>query len=279
VEQLRGLIVNSDSSVPLRLSDVAEIDISDGPAEIRRIGHQRAGVISANLTGMDLGQVVDEVETFIKEIPRSPEFLIAFGGQKEEMDRALGSLIRALVLAVFLVFVVLAIQFESLVQPFVIIAAVPLAMVGVSPVLWAFGISLNVVSFIGMIVLAGIVVNNAIVLVDRINQLRARGLPVREALIEAGKARLRPILMTTVTTVLGLLPLTGVFQGIPGLEAILGTGEGAEVRVPLAVTVIAGLMTSTFLTLVVVPVIYSLVAARRPVTRYSAHDFGASTDV
>ncbi len=279
VEQLRGLIVNSDSSVPLRLSDVAQIEVSEGLAEIRRIGHQRAGLISANLTGTDLGQVVEDVEAAIKEIPRPAEFLIGFGGQKAEMDRALGSLVRALVLAVFLVFVVLAIQFESLIQPFVIIAAVPLAMVGVSPVLWAFDISLNVVTFIGMIVLAGIVVNNAIVLVDRINQLRSRGLAVREAIIEAGKARLRPILMTTVTTVLGLLPLTGVFQGIPGLEAILGTGEGAEIRIPLAVTVIAGLVTSTFLTLLVVPVIYSLVAARRPATRYSAHDFGASTDV
>jgi HAE1 family hydrophobic/amphiphilic exporter-1 len=124
------------------------------------------------------------------------------------------------------------------------------------------GVPLSVVVFIGMILLAGIVVNNAIVLVDRVNKKRAEGLEMREALLEAGRARLRPILMTTATTALGLLPLTGWLGFVPVLGS-MGSGEGAEIRAPMAVTVIAGLISSTILTLVVIPVVYSLVARRR----------------
>ncbi len=267
LEQLRGLTVIADASSPLRLEDIADIEVSEGPAEIRRIGHQRAGVVSADLEGIDLGGVTGEIERVLHQDGglkrvRSADFAIGFGGQKEEMDAALSSLRWALLLAVFLVYVVLAVQFESLRQPIVVIAAVPLAMIGVSPALWFAGLALSIVSFIGMIVLAGIVVNNAIVLVDRVNQVRSRGKNVTDALLEAGSVRLRPILMTTATTVLGLLPLTGLLHGLPGVESIFGAGEGAEIRGPLAITVISGLVTSTFLTLVVVPVMYLLVVGR-----------------
>ena len=157
----------------------------------------------------------------------------------------------ALGLAIFLVYLVMASQFESLIHPFVILFTIPLALVGAVLALYLTGTTVNVVAFIGVIMLAGIVVNNAIVLVDLINQLRASGAEKTAAIIEAGKARLRPILMTTLTTALGLLPMA------------IGIGEGAEVRTPMAITVIGGLIVSTLLTLVVIPVVYSLLDRKK----------------
>jgi len=157
----------------------------------------------------------------------------------------------ALGLAIFLVYLVMASQFESLLHPFVILFSIPLAAVGVALALWLTDTRLSVIVFIGLIMLAGIVVNNAIVLVDLINQLRERGLDRLDAIREAARLRLRPIMMTTLTTVLGLFPMA------------LGLGEGSELRTPMAVTVIGGLLTSTFLTLVVVPVMYSLLDRRK----------------
>jgi HAE1 family hydrophobic/amphiphilic exporter-1 len=145
----------------------------------------------------------------------------------------------------------MASQFESLVHPFVILLTIPLALVGAVLALFLTGTTVNVVAFIGVIMLAGIVVNNAIVLVDLINQLQARGVEKTAAIIEAGNARLRPILMTTLTTALGLLPMA------------IGFGEGSEVRTPMAITVIGGLLVSTLLTLVVIPVVYSLLDRKR----------------
>jgi HAE1 family hydrophobic/amphiphilic exporter-1 len=172
-------------------------------------------------------------------------------GQSEEMEASFRSLLFALGLAIFLVYLVMASQFESLLHPFVILFAIPLAAVGVALALWLTDTRLSVIVFIGLIMLAGIVVNNAIVLVDLINQLRERGLDRLSAIREAASLRLRPIMMTTLTTVLGLLPMA------------LGLGEGSELRTPMAVTVIGGLLTSTFLTLVVVPVMYSLLDRRK----------------
>jgi HAE1 family hydrophobic/amphiphilic exporter-1 len=180
----------------------------------------------------------------------------------------------ALVLALFLVYVVMACQFESLVQPLVILVTVPLALIGVVFALDLLGLPLSVVVFIGLILLAGIVVNNAIVLVDRINQERHAGKELHVAIVEAARARLRPILMTTGTTVIGLLPLTGWLEGLP-LFAALGSGEGAEIRAPMAITVIAGLTTSTLLTLVVIPVVYAIVQ-RAPLARRGAGSGGAA---
>jgi len=167
-------------------------------------------------------------------------------GQSEEMQDSFKSMQFALALAVFLVYIVMASQFESLIHPLVILFTIPLALIGAVIALFVTGTSINIVAFIGIIMLAGIVVNNAIVLIDLINQLRAQGKERLDAIIEAGSARLRPILMTSLTTTLGLLPMA------------MGFGEGSEVRTPMAITVIGGLTVSTFLTLVVIPVVYSL---------------------
>ena len=172
-------------------------------------------------------------------------------GQSEEMQDSFRSMLFALVLAIFLVYLVMASQFESLVHPFVILFTIPLALVGAVLALFVTGTTINIVAFIGVIMLAGIVVNNAIVLVDLINQLRAKGTARFDAIMEAGTARLRPTMMTSLTTALGLLPMA------------LGFGEGAEVRTPMAITVIGGLIVSTLLTLVVIPVVYSLMDRKR----------------
>ncbi|MCH8538374.1 MAG: efflux RND transporter permease subunit, partial [Alkalimonas sp.] len=169
-------------------------------------------------------------------------------GQSEEMSRAYHSLLMALLLAVFLVYLVMASQFENLLQPLLILFTVPLAGAGAVLGLWLTGTRISVIVFIGLIMLAGIVVNNAIVLIDRINQLRHSGFTVHDAIMAAGRSRLRPVLMTTLTTVLGLLPLA------------LGSGDGSEIRAPMAITVIFGLLLSTLLTLVFIPVLYGTVS-------------------
>ncbi|MCB9883738.1 MAG: efflux RND transporter permease subunit [Planctomycetes bacterium] len=253
------------------LNSIAKIDEVTGPAEIRRIGNRRAAVVSALPEQFDLGTVATRVENAILGIDVPAGYEIELGGQKREMERAQQSMQFALLLAVFLVYVVMASQFESLLQPFIILGSVPLALIGVVFTLEALAIPLSVIVFIGMIMLAGIVVNNAIVLIDRANQNRASGMPAREAVIEAGNKRLRPILMTTATTVLGLLPLTGWLPAIPWLGL---TGEGAELRAPMAVTVISGLLASTVLTLYIIPVVYDLTArfARRRVEEDEADE-------
>jgi HAE1 family hydrophobic/amphiphilic exporter-1 len=263
LEDVLDLAVNPTAATPLPLRAVADVRVVRGPAEIRRIGNSRAVVVTAASTGLDLGGVAKRIEASLADMVTPKDVTVELGGQKREMDEGLASLRFALLLAIFLVYVVMASQFESLVQPFVILFSLPLAAVGVIFALDLLSVRLSVVVFIGLILLAGIVVNNAIVLVDRINQKRAAGLELREALLEAARARLRPILMTTATTVLGLLPLTGWLTAIP-IVGGLGAGEGAELRAPMAITVIAGLTSSTLLTLVVIPVIYSLTARLVP---------------
>jgi len=261
---LYELPVNPSAENPVPLSSVADVRIVQGPAEIRRIGNTRAVVINASSKGLDLGGIASRIDRELADLQAPEEVFVAMGGQKREMDEAQTSMRFALLLAIFLVYVVMASQFESLLQPFVILLTVPLAGVGVIVALEALEIPLSIIVFIGLIMLAGIVVNNAIVLVDRINQKRVAGLDLTEAIIEAGRARLRPILMTTTTTVLGLLPLTGWLAFIP-LVGALGSGEGAEIRAPMAIVVITGLVSSTILTLLVVPTVYSLVCRRSSV--------------
>jgi HAE1 family hydrophobic/amphiphilic exporter-1 len=225
---------------------VANVDIVEGPSEIRRIGQQRAAVVSANLNGVDVGTATKSIHTALSGLEWDGDTTYAISGQNAEMETSLNSLYFALALAVFLVYVVMASQFESFLHPFVILFAIPFALVGVIAVLWALDMPLNVMVFLGAIILAGIVVNNAIVLVDYVNHLRQRGMEKTEALVQAGSVRLRPILMTTMTTVLGLIPMA------------IGLGEGAEIRMPMAIAVIAGLVVSTVLTLVVIPTMYSI---------------------
>jgi HAE1 family hydrophobic/amphiphilic exporter-1 len=252
IEDIRRLIVNPESDRPVSLDAVADIGVSQGPAEIRRVAQERVAIITANLAYGDLGAAAVEAGAILNRIP-FPEDVSAFvSGQSEEMQESFESMQFALALAIFLVYLVMASQFESLIHPFVILFTIPLALVGAVLALFVTGTTINIVALIGVIMLAGIVVNNAIVLVDLINQLRAQGKERLEAIMEAGTARLRPILMTSLTTALGLLPMaTGIF------------GEGAEVRAPMAITVIGGLLVSTFLTLVVIPVVYSIMDRKR----------------
>ncbi len=251
VTEIEELIINPQSPRPIPLKAVADIEITTGPAEIRRHDQERVAVISSNLNYGDLSAAVDEVTSILGATPMPAGITALVTGQSEEMKDSFRSMTFTLAMAVFLVYLVMASQFESLLHPFVILFTIPLALVGAVLALFLTGTTVNVVVFIGLIMLAGIVVNNAIVLVDLINQLRTEGKDRTHAIVEAGQARLRPILMTTLTTTLGLLPMA------------LGFGEGAEVRAPMAVTVIGGLLVSTFLTLLVIPVVYSLIDRKR----------------
>jgi HAE1 family hydrophobic/amphiphilic exporter-1 len=246
IEEIRQLIVNPTSERPVTLDAVADIIVSEGPAEIRRVAQERVAIISANLAYGDLGAAAAEAGAIVSQTAMPTGITAMVSGQSEEMQDSFRSMQFALALAVFLVYLVMASQFESLIHPLVILFTIPLALVGAVLALFITGTTVNVVAFIGVIMLAGIVVNNAIVLIDLINQLREQGKERLEAILEAGSARLRPILMTSLTTTLGLLPMA------------MGFGEGSEVRTPMAVTVIGGLTVSTFLTLLVIPVVYSL---------------------
>lgn len=253
IEDVRKLIVNPSSDRPVTLEAIADVFVARGPAEIRRVAQERVQIISANIGSGDLGAAVAEAQSIIDGTVLPAGVTATVTGQSEEMQDSFRSMQFALALAVFLVYLVMASQFESLVHPFVILFTIPLALVGAVWALFITGTTINVIAFIGVIMLAGIVVNNAIVLVDLINQLRATGMEKMAAIREAGRARLRPILMTTMTTALGLLPMA------------LGIGEGSEVRTPMAITVIGGLLVSTLLTLVVIPVVYSLLDRQRVV--------------
>jgi HAE1 family hydrophobic/amphiphilic exporter-1 len=246
IDEIRQLIVNPTSERPVTLDAVADIVVSEGPAEIRRVAQERVAIISANLAYGDLGAAAAEAGAIVSQTAMPNGITAMVSGQSEEMQDSFRSMQFALALAVFLVYLVMASQFESLIHPLVILFTIPLALVGAVLALFITGTTVNIVAFIGVIMLAGIVVNNAIVLVDLINQLREQGKERLEAILEAGSARLRPILMTSLTTTLGLLPMA------------MGFGEGSEVRTPMAVTVIGGLTVSTFLTLLVIPVVYSL---------------------
>ncbi|CAI3801382.1 efflux RND transporter permease subunit [Rheinheimera sp. MM224] len=247
-QQLSQIIINPNSEKPLPLSAVADIKREVGPSEITRIGQQRVALISANLSYGDLEQATAAAKAVLAQLTLPYGVGATIVGQSEEMERSFNSLIMALLLAVFLVYLVMASQFENLLQPLLILFTVPLAGAGAVLGLWLTGTRVSVIVFIGLIMLAGIVVNNAIVLIDRINQLRDEGMAVSDAIVEAGATRLRPVLMTTLTTVLGLLPM------------VLGSSDGAEIRSPMAITVIWGLSLSTLLTLVFIPVLYRLTA-------------------
>jgi hydrophobic/amphiphilic exporter-1 (mainly G- bacteria), HAE1 family len=246
VADVANLIVNPQSERPLPLSAVAEVIATEGPGEIRRVNQQRVAVVSSNLAWGDLGSAVAEIESLLREGPLAAGVSARVAGQSEELDASVRSFLFALALAIFLVYLVMASQFESLLHPLVILFSIPLALVGVVLALKITGLPLSVIAFIGLIMLAGIVVNNAIVLIDRVNQLRVSGSAKREAIVEAARSRFRPIVMTTLTTLIAFLPMA------------LGSGDGAEMRQPLAVTVIGGLSLSAILTLVVIPVMYDL---------------------
>jgi HAE1 family hydrophobic/amphiphilic exporter-1 len=247
VEDVRSLVVNPGGERPIPLSAVASVELAEGPSEVRRIDGRRVALVTASIASGSLGSAVGAIKEELNALEWPPRTTFFMAGQNQEWERSRGSLWLALALSVFLVYVIMAAQFESMWHPFVILFTIPLAFFGTAVTLYVLGISLSIVVVLGMIMLAGIVVNNAIVLVDYVNILRRRGSAMTEAVVTAGAVRLRPILMTTATTSLGLLPMA------------LGLGDGAELRTPMAIAVISGLVVSTLLTLFIIPVIYSLV--------------------
>jgi len=250
VDSIRRLIVNPGSSRPVTLDAVAEVVATNGPSEIHRADQTRVAVVSANLRDIDLGGAVREVQDMVARQPLGAGVGMHIGGQGEELAESARSLIFAFGLAIFLVYLVMASQFESLLHPFVILFTIPLALVGAILALMLTGKPISVVVFIGLILLVGLVTKNAIILIDKVNQLRESGEPKQQALVEGARSRLRPIIMTTLCTLFGFLPLA------------VAMGEGAEVRAPMAITVIGGLLVSTLLTLIVIPVVYDLLDRR-----------------
>jgi len=245
-DDVRNLVVPGPDG-PIRLLSVADVGLDRGPAEIHRVQQQRAALISAELDGRSLGDAIRDVTATVTAFDMPEGVTTELGGQNAEMDTSFSSLRFAIALAIFLVYLVMASTFESFLHPFLVLFTIPLALVGVVAGLLLTNTTISVIVLIGTIMLVGIVVNNAIVLIDTVNRYRRAGLVKSEALIRAGHVRMRPILMTTLTTVLGLLPMA------------LSWGDGAELRAPLAITVASGLTLSTLLTLLVIPAAYSLV--------------------
>ncbi len=243
-------LTNSDGQ-PVVLRNVVRVEPRTGPVRIERKDRERLVTVSANISGRDMGSVLADVRERLRSVAVPRGFNIVFGGEYEEQQKAFGELLLSFILALVLVYMVMACLYESLRDPFVVMFSVPLAVIGVILMLFLTGTTFNIQSFIGCIMLGGIVVNNAILLVDHTNLLRRRdGMPMREAIEEAGRRRLRPILMTALTTIMALFPLA------------LGFGEGGEAQAPMARAVIGGLLSSTLITLVFVPTVYSLFERR-----------------
>jgi HAE1 family hydrophobic/amphiphilic exporter-1 len=247
VERLRLAVNRGDGSVSLvPLSEMVSTNMSNTPSEINRQDLTRQVVISANLDGLPLGEAMNKVKAIASRMKLAPGYRVVFSGEGEDMVESFGYMAEALLLAVIFVYLILAAQFESFIDPFAIMLSLPLSIVGMAGMLFLTGDTINIMSLIGLIMLMGLVTKNAILLVDYAKVLRARGMGRAEAVITAGRTRLRPILMTTLAMIFGMLPLA------------LALGAGAEMRAPMARAVIGGLITSTFLTLLVVPVVYTL---------------------
>ena len=251
LDDLIDLTVVNNRGEPVILRNVVQAVSHEGPVRIERKDQERVITIKANFTGRDMGSVIDDIRASLASVPVPQDFAVLPGGDYEEQQEAFRELLLGFVLAVILVYLVMAGQFESFRDPFVVLFAIPMALIGIAATLILTGTIFSMQAFIGCIMLAGIVVNNAILLVDYTNRLRRReGMGLAEAVRVAGARRLRPVLMTTLTTSLGLLPLS------------LGLGEGGETQTPLARVVIGGLLSAGLITLVLVPVVYSVFEQR-----------------
>jgi HAE1 family hydrophobic/amphiphilic exporter-1 len=250
VDDVENLVLPGPNGAPIRLVSIADVRIDQGPAEIHRLQQQRAAVVSASLVERSLAAAVRDVRTTLAKNPPPQGVTAELAGQQAEMSTSFNSLRFALILAVFLVYLVMAATFESFVHPLIVLFTIPLAIVGVVLGLIVTGTDISVMVLIGVILLVGVVVNNAIVLIDCVNRLRRAGVDKLEAVVRAGHIRLRPILMSTLTTVLGLIPMA------------ISWGEGSELRAPLAITVFWGLSVATLLTLVVIPAAYLVVPSK-----------------
>jgi len=245
-EDLRDVLVGTPGGEQISLANVAAIEQGVGPTKIERKDQARYITVSADISDRDLGSVVADAKKAIDKIPAPPGFSYKFAGAEKERKEAFRMLIIATALGMILVYMVMASQFESYRDPFIIFLSVPFGIVGVIVALVLTGISMNIVTFIALILLVGIVVNNGIVLISFIGILRHRGYDTYRAIIDGGRSRLRPILSTTITTLLGLTPL------------MFTRGAGSEIWVPFAVTSIGGLTLSTLITLIMMPTLYSI---------------------
>jgi len=251
LNELLDLTVVNNRGLPVVLRNVVHVVNEEGPVRIERKDQERMITVEANFTERDMGSVVNDIRDALQTVPVPKGFAILFGGDYEEQQKSFKELLLGLLLAILLVYMVMAGQFESWRDPFVVLFAIPMGLIGVVFTMILTDTTFSMQAFIGAIMLAGIVVNNAILLVDYTNQLRRdHHLSLLDAISTAGSRRLRPILMTTLTTVLGLLPLS------------FGMGEGGEAQAPLARVVIGGLMSSTLITLVLIPVIYAIFEKR-----------------
>ncbi|MFC0013787.1 MULTISPECIES: efflux RND transporter permease subunit [Allobacillus] len=245
IEDVENLLIQTPAGAMVSLSSIASIDQEIGPASLTRQNQQRTITVSSEILDRDLASVTSDVESKLANMHLPEGYDYSIGGEAEDMAEAFGDLALALVFSIFLVYAVMAVQFENFLHPFVIMFALPTTIVGVILGLFVTGLPFSIPAFIGVIMLAGIVVNNAIVLVDYINILREKGQERFSAIMDAGASRLRPILMTSLTTILGMIPLS------------LGLGEGGEAQQPLAVVIIFGLLVSMFFTLLLIPIVYT----------------------
>jgi hydrophobe/amphiphile efflux-1 (HAE1) family protein len=251
-DDLSRLFVMGDGNRPVLLGSVAEVKQGVGPVMIERKYQQRIVKIIAQPSGRDLGSIARDIETRLQALPLPPGFNFQLTGQIQQQREAFSSLKFTSLLAIILVYMVMASQFRSLLDPFIIMFSVPLGMIGVIWALFLTRTTLNVTSFMGIIMMVGIVVSNGVLLVEYMNELRRHGLGLREAVIQGGRTRLRPILMTSLTTLVGLIPMA------------LGIGTGSEANAPLARAVIGGLAVSTLLTLLLIPTLYVMLEERFP---------------
>jgi len=246
INDLQDMKVQTPTGAIIPLEEISEFKEMQGPVSLLRQNQQPQMNVTSEIMDRDLNGVVNDVEGTLESMSFPEGYSYDIGGQAEEMAESFTDLTIALIFSIFLVYAVMAVQFENFLFPFIIMFSLPATIIGVLLGLFVTGIPLSIPGFIGIIMLAGIVVNNSIVLVDYINILRDRGVERHEAIIEAGRSRLRPILMTTLTTILAMIPLG------------LAIGEGAEMQQPLAVTIIFGLTISSIFTLLLIPVVYTL---------------------
>ena len=247
ISDIRNINIPSPLGHQIPLYQVAEIEFGRGPVEITREDQERKVTVKANTFGRDIGSIVEDIKKRVTNIRLPEGYFVKYGGRYQDMEEAFSGLLWALVVAIMLVYMIMAAQFESLLTPFVIMFTVPLGFIGVVAGLLAFGRTLSVPALMGIMILTGIAVNNGIVMIDYVNRLRKRGMEFGEAIVEGAAVRVRPILVTAVTTILGMLPMA------------LSHTEGAELRAPMAIAVASGLLFSTFLTLFIIPIAYSIV--------------------
>lgn len=252
---IENLPIKSMMGTTVRLKDLGEITQAYSPATIKRKEQERVIAVLADVQGRSLGEITTDIKAYASKLELPPNTTIEYAGQIEQQTDTFGDLLLLLLLSIILVYMVMAAQFESFLDPFIILFSVPFAFTGVIVGLLVSGISFSIISFLGAVLLVGIVVKNAIVLVDYTNIIRARGLELKEAIIYSGRNRLRPVLMTTFTTLLGLIPLA------------VSSGDGSETWRPLGISTIGGLFFSTLITLILVPVLYSITETRLKKTK------------